>query len=96
MESLSLSVSSYPGRQLETIDESPRRSSLDLITISSLLSPSIPKIRSQTSSISSVSLDGHRLARFSSLSSSYAQFLKQRDCEKVKKIVSEKRKRRTA
>ena len=90
MELISSSSSNHPGKQLETIDEIPRRSSLDLITISSLLSPSVPKLRSQTSSISSVSLDGHRLARFSSLSSSYAQFLKQRDVEKVKKIVSQR------
>lgn len=32
--------------------------------------------------------NGQRMARFSSVSSSYAQFLKQRDMDKVKKIVS--------
>ena len=32
--------------------------------------------------------NGQRIARFSSVSSSYAQFLKQRDMDKVKKIVS--------
>ena len=37
----------------------------------------------------SVTGDGQRTARFSSVSSSYAQFLKQRDMDKVKKIVSD-------
>ncbi|CAF3361281.1 unnamed protein product [Rotaria sp. Silwood1] len=38
----------------------------------------------------SANLDcGQRIARFSSLSSSYAQFLKQRDMDKVKKILSQ-------
>ena len=32
-------------------------------------------------------LDGQRVARLSSLSSSYAQFLKQRDMDKNKKVV---------
>ncbi|CAF2976267.1 unnamed protein product [Rotaria sp. Silwood2] len=38
---------------------------------------------------SSASLDGQRTARFSSVSSSYAQFLKQRDTDKTKKILSQ-------
>lgn len=47
----------------------------------------IPNISSSLSP--NLESSGHRFARFSSLSSSYALFLKQRDMDKVKKVVSD-------
>lgn len=46
------------------------------------------KNRLTTTTGTSTQIDVQRTARFSSVSSSYAQFLKQRDMDKVKKIVS--------
>ncbi len=74
--------------QLTVPDEQQRtrRSSFDFNTITSLLSPSKPKITTNLCSKSlNNSLDKPRL---STVSSSYAQFLKQRDMDKSKKIVS--------
>jgi hypothetical protein len=68
-------------------NQSPH-SSVDLNTISSEVSEGKNKLSKNISSTSSTSLDGQRSVRFSSLSSSYAQFLKQRDMDKSKMIVS--------
>ena len=72
--------------------EQSRRSSFDF----NLLSPApttvkLTKNRLHTTIPNSISTDldgGRRTTRFSNVSSSYAQFLKQRDMDKVKKIVS--------
>jgi hypothetical protein len=72
-------------------DESPRPS-FDLSQVSSLPSTvtmTKNKLKTNTHNSLSPNVDGApRGARFSSVSSSYAQFLKQRDMDKVKKIVS--------
>jgi hypothetical protein len=70
-------------------DDLHRRASYDVNTRSSFLTAKQLKLNSHTTSISLISLNGHQLIdRFSSLSSSYAQFLKQRDADKMKRIVS--------
>jgi hypothetical protein len=63
-------------------EDQSRRSSFDLHTITSMLSSA--KNRLDTSS----SFDRQRMARLSSVSSSYALFLKQCDMDKSKKAVS--------
>jgi len=73
--------------------EGSKRTSFDLNSISSLPSTVIlskNKLSTQIhNSLSTNFDDGQRTAvRLSSVSSSYAQFLKQRDMDKVKKIVS--------
>jgi hypothetical protein len=68
-------------------DQSPR-SSADLNTISSVVSAKKNKLSANFSNSSSTSFDGQRSVRFSSLSSSYAQFLKETS-DKSKKIVSQ-------
>jgi hypothetical protein len=75
---------------LDVSEQPSRRSSFDLNMISSLLSPTKTRTSTNINSASSNSLDGQRNARFSSLSSSYAQFLKRRDADKTvnKKAVS--------
>ncbi|CAF0962974.1 unnamed protein product [Adineta ricciae] len=73
--------------------EQSRRSSFDF----NLLSPApttvrLTKNRLHTTIPTSISTDldgGRRNTRFSNVSSSYAQFLKQRDMDKVKKILSQ-------
>jgi hypothetical protein len=62
-----------------------RRSSFDLNHISSLPTTVTITKDKLTTNIDS----GPRAGRFSHVSSSYAQFLKQRDMDKVKKIVSD-------
>ncbi|CAF0889770.1 unnamed protein product [Rotaria sp. Silwood1] len=74
---------------LDTTDEPSRRSSFDLNTISSILSRTKNRLNTNVTSRSSSSLDGQRTARLSSVSSSYAQFLKQRDIDKTKKTLSQ-------
>lgn len=73
---------------LESADDSPRNASFDFDTESSMLPRSKSHITTNPLYLSSISLDGQRAVRFSSLSSSYAQFLKQRDTDKNKKTVS--------
>lgn len=73
--------------------EESERSSFDLNPISPL--PTIVTLKKTKlitnipNSLSANIDNGQRAARFSSVSSSYAQFLKQRDMDKVKKIVSD-------
>ncbi|CAF0785921.1 unnamed protein product [Rotaria sordida] len=74
---------------LDATEEHSRRSSFDLNTISSILSRTKNRLNTNINTTSSTSLDGQRTARFSSVSSSYAQFLKQRDTDKTKKILSQ-------
>jgi hypothetical protein len=78
---------------LNILGAESERSSIDLNLISPLPSTvNITKNRLTTSIHNSLSANfdtGQRAARFSSVSSSYAQFLKQRDMDKVKKIVSD-------
>ncbi|CAF1114894.1 unnamed protein product [Adineta steineri] len=69
-------------------EEQSKGSSFELNSISSILSPSKKKLNVNLSNTSSTS-DGQRTARLSSLSSSYAQFLKQRDMDKNKKVLSQ-------
>jgi len=66
----------------------PRRSSFDLNAISIMLSPTKKKLDISISNPSPSSLDVPRTVRLSSLSTSYAQFLKHRDMDKNKKVVS--------
>ena len=63
--------------------------SFDFETITTILSPSKPKVMTKLAKRSSSAFDRTRTPRFSSLSSSYTQFLKQRDLDKNKKTVSE-------
>ena len=75
--------------QLSLPDEQrSRRSSFDFNAITSILSPNKTRLTANISHGSSVSLDRTRTPRFSTVSSSYAQFLKQRDMDKNKKTVS--------
>jgi len=73
-----------PGQQ----QQPARRSSFDLNAISIMLSPTKKKLDISISNPSPSSLDVPRTVRLSSLSSSYAQFLKHRDMDKSKKVVS--------
>ena len=74
-------------------DESARRASVDSSRRSAPVPTIVTLANNKATTIAHHSLsattDGQRTARFSSLSSSYAQFLKQRDMDKVKKIVSD-------
>lgn len=69
---------------------SASRPSLDFTTIASVLSTSKPKIRTKLAKRSSSSFERMRTPRFSSLSSSYTQFLKERELDKNKKMVSKR------
>ncbi|CAF1551358.1 unnamed protein product [Rotaria magnacalcarata] len=74
---------------LEPVEVQPRRSSFDLNAISSMLTRSKSRLNSNVMDVPTAGLDGQRSTRFSSLSSSYAQFLKQRDTDKNKKTLSQ-------
>ena len=77
--------------QLTVPGEGSPRPSFDIHQISTLASTVTMSKNKLTTNIHSLSpnIDGaQRGVRFSSVSSSYAQFLKQRDMDKVKKIVS--------
>ena len=73
-------------------DEQSRRPSIDssrqLAPVSTIVTVANNKTTTVVQHSPSATIDGQRTARFSSVSSSYAQFLKQRDMDKVKKIVS--------
>lgn len=68
-------------------EQSLHSSSFDFDTIT-ILSPSKSKVMTKLAKRSSSAFDRTRTPRFSSLSSSYTQFLKQRDLDKNKKAVS--------
>jgi hypothetical protein len=68
--------------------QQPRRSSFDFNSTTSILSPTTNRLTTNLSPPSSISLDRQRNACISSVSSSYALFLKQRDMDKNKKNVS--------
>lgn len=70
-------------------EQAIHHSAFDFETITTILSPSKPKVMTKLAKRSSSSFDRTRAPRFSSLSSSYTQFLKQRDMDKNKKTVSE-------
>ncbi len=72
------------------LPEESRHPPFDFHTITSLLSPTKPRLTTNISIVSNINLDRQRTARLSSLSNSYAQFLKERDFDKTKKIVSSK------
>jgi hypothetical protein len=83
-----------PEEEEQQQQQQTRRSSFDFNIITSMLSPSKPKITTSLCRQTSInSLDKQRTPRFSSLSSSYAQFLKKRDMDKSKKIVSRRYKK---
>lgn len=73
---------------VDTPEHSSHHSSFDLLTIPTKLSTRKDLLNTPTLNSSSPSFDVQRGARFSNLSSSYALFLKQRDTDKTKKIVS--------
>ena len=89
------SVKSRPSVRihLSVPDEQPKRPSIDASHISALPSTVVLTKNKLTTTVQQSTLshavDAQRAARFSHVSSSYAQFLKQRDMDKVKKIVSE-------
>ena len=86
METIKMNSASQ--RYLSAAQQWSRRPSSDLTSISTIKVPTQSRPNPNPSSTSPAGPDGYRAVRFSSLSSSYTQFLKQRDPDKVKKTVS--------